>query len=114
MSRATVGSSSTTKIRFASWRRRLGGPDRGPAAFPGQVLEVTLVLLAFDRLAVLDTLLAARKAIENIAPPFGGLATFTCPPCSRTMPNTIANPNPVPTPAGLVVKNGSKIRPKVS
>src|ERR1700676_734791 len=96
------------------WGIVLIGANLGSATFAGHVLEVSGGLLTLNRLAVFDTLLAARKAIEKIAPPLGGLATFTCPPCSRTIPNTIANPRPVPTPAGLVVKNGSKIRPKVS
>src|SRR6202163_4499324 len=74
MSRATVGSSSTTKIRFASWRRRLGGADRGPTAFPSQVLEVTLVLLAFDRLAI--AWLSGRTLAVALPVPFQETAIY--------------------------------------
>ena len=57
---------------------------------------------------------AAGNSREKTAPFPGSLVTLTSPPCSRTMPSTIASPRPVPTPAGLVVKNGSKIREAIA
>ena len=39
---------------------------------------------------------------------------WTKPLCCFTSPYTIAMPSPVPTPAGLVVKNGSNTRACVS
>ena len=33
-----------------------------------------------------------------------------CPPDCFTIPKTVERPSPVPTPLGLVVKKGSKIR----
>src|SRR6185503_14015365 len=46
---------------------------------------------------------------RNVEPWPGTEATSIDPPCSRTMPATIESPSPVPSPTGLVVKNGSKI-----
>ncbi len=34
------------------------------------------------------------------------------PRCARTIPKTVDKPRPVPLPTGLVVKNGSKMRPR--
>jgi len=42
------------------------------------------------------------------APPRDGSARKIVPPCSAMMPWQMARPRPVPTPIGLVVKNGSK------
>ena len=37
-----------------------------------------------------------------------------CPLLCFTIPNTVARPRPVPLPVSFVVKNGSKIRPRVT
>ena len=44
------------------------------------------------------------------APRPGSLSTVMHPPLCLTMPKTVARPSPVPLPAPLVVKNGSKMR----
>ena len=46
----------------------------------------------------------------NVAPCPGALSTAMCPPLCSTMPYTVDSPRPVPLPASLVVKNGSKMR----
>ncbi len=50
----------------------------------------------------------------SVAPRPCRLSTLTSPPCSCTIPYTMESPRPVPTPAGLVVKNGSKMRDTIS
>ena len=42
------------------------------------------------------------------------LSTLISPPSALRMPLQIQSPSPVPSPAGLVVKNGSKIRSRIS
>ena len=42
------------------------------------------------------------------------LSTTTSPPDCRTNPKTMLRPRPLPAPKGLVVKNGSKIRARIS
>ena len=50
----------------------------------------------------------------NEAPPPGATPAVIVPSCASTMPRQTARPMPVPPPAGLVVKNGSKIRLRTS
>src|SRR6185437_10331201 len=50
----------------------------------------------------------------DLVPLFGSLSTVIYPPLCLMMPYTVDNPNPVPLPCSLVVKNGSKIRASVS
>ena len=47
---------------------------------------------------------------KNVVPPSGLASKLICPPWASTMFFTTGRPNPVPRPAGLVVKNGSKTR----
>ena len=54
--------------------------------------------------------MATGNSTLNVAPRPRPLSTEISPPCSRTIPWTMERPRPVPTPAGLVVKNGSKMR----
>ena len=51
---------------------------------------------------------------ENLAPHPSAVATVTQPPWSCTMPSTTERPRPVPSPVGLVLKNGSKILERTS
>ena len=44
----------------------------------------------------------------------GLLSTWMSPPWPFTMPWTTERPSPVPSPTGFVVKNGSKIRRRIS
>ncbi len=46
----------------------------------------------------------------TVVPTPTSLYTWTNPPCCLVRPYTIAIPSPAPPLAGLVVKNGSKIR----
>ena len=55
----------------------------------------------------------AGSRTVNRAPRPGSDSTSMVPPCDLTMPWLIASPRPVPWPIGLVVKNGSKIRPRI-
>jgi len=50
----------------------------------------------------------------NVLPAPGALSTSTPPPPRVAAPSTEARPMPVPRPNGLVVKNGSKIRPRAA
>ena len=45
----------------------------------------------------------------NVVPSPKRVSTRIVPPCRSTMLNEMESPNPVPSPTGLVVKNGSKI-----
>src|SRR5207244_4312365 len=56
----------------------------------------------------------AGTTMRNTLPLPGRLWTSIRPPWSATMPCAMARPRPVPCPGGLVVKNGSKIRPRIS
>ena len=51
---------------------------------------------------------------ENVVPSPSALRTEMCPPREVTMPWQIDRPRPVPTPGALVVKNGSKMRGRIS
>jgi hypothetical protein len=48
--------------------------------------------------------------MTNRAPAPGNDSTAIAPPWPSTMPRASASPSPVPSPSGLVVKNGSKTR----
>lgn len=50
------------------------------------------------------------STIRKAAPPPGRSATPRVPPWALTIPWQMLRPSPVPSPAGLVVKKGSKIR----
>jgi hypothetical protein len=51
---------------------------------------------------------SVRRWTRKIAPPAGSFSTNRRPPWASTMVRLIVNP--MPSPSGLVVKNGSKIR----
>ena len=51
---------------------------------------------------------------RNVLPRPISLSTAISPPSALRMPLQIQSPSPVPSPAGLVVKNGSKIRSRIS
>ena len=95
--RATSGSSSTTRARASRARTALGGRRwrlvrRGlPGLGPGQPQD------------------EARARLRRTAS-----ARTSDPPCASAMPRETARPMPVPAPTGLVVKNGSKIRPRTA
>ena len=50
----------------------------------------------------------------NVLPRPTALSTSIRPPCRVTMPCTTESPSPVPLPASLVVKNGSKMRSRIA
>src|SRR5262249_1158561 len=52
---------------------------------------------------------ACLKRRVTRTPPSGRLRMTMAPPCSSTIFFDTGRPSPVPSPAGLVVKNGSKI-----
>jgi len=54
-----------------------------------------------------DVAIGNGRNIEKRLPDPGVLCTPIQPPCSRAMPSATASPSPVPSPGGLVVKNGS-------
>ena len=51
-----------------------------------------------------------RQVTRNRVPGRARVSTSIRPPCAATMPWQTDSPTPVPTPCGLVVKNGSKTR----
>ncbi len=53
-----------------------------------------------------------QKVVSESSPCW--LWTLIVPPLCCTIPNTVASPSPVPLPAPLVVKNGSKICVRVA
>src|SRR6516162_1445338 len=50
----------------------------------------------------------------KVVPLPNSLSTSIQPWCCLTMPKTVARPRPVPFPSSLVVKNGSKMRARLS
>ena len=54
------------------------------------------------------------NSMVKVVPTPSSLSTVIVPPCSLTMPKLMAKPRPVPCPTSLVVKKGSKIRPRSS
>src|SRR5262249_28650522 len=61
-----------------------------------------------DRHVVLEG--SVRRWTRKIAPPAGSFLTMMRPPWASTIAGLIVKP--MPTPSGLVVKNGSKMRPR--
>ena len=57
---------------------------------------------------------AAGSVIRMAVPLLSVLDASMLPPWAVTIPCTTASPSPVPMPAGLVVKNGSKTRSSVA
>ena len=96
--RQTLGSSSTTRMRPLAVG---AGIDEGAAR--------TLATAEVDPTTALD---AAGSSTRKTLPYPTSLFTVSVPPNEVTIPWQIASPSPVPTPTGLVVKNGSKIRPR--
>src|SRR5579863_301376 len=99
MSCRTVASSSTTRIRPGG--TALHSPSGGGS--PGGVAASFTTGTA-----------VTGSSTMNLAPALGWLSNITSPPCCFTIPYTIESPNPVPTPEGLVVKKGSKMRHAIS
>ena len=89
----TAISSSTTKIRPR--RPETEGCSTDGAASP-------------------YSLPAIRSATRKTVPFPTSLSTVSSPPMSVTMRWQMASPSPVPTPTGFVVKNASKILPRIS
>ena len=54
------------------------------------------------------------SSTPNVVPRPGTLSTVMVPPCSSMMLRHSDRPSPVPSPAGFVVKNGSKMRERIS
>src|SRR3989442_9330912 len=54
------------------------------------------------------------SSTTNEAPPSSQFAARSTPPSSVTIPYDTESPRPLPSPGGLVVKNGSKIRGSAS
>ncbi len=63
---------------------------------------------------VISTPSATGRKRSKQAPDPGALSHSIHPSCSWTMPNAVDSPRPVPLSTSLVVKNGSKIRLRVS
>src|SRR5229473_1116724 len=92
MAEATIGSSSTTRIRPLRPRTRGGGMGVSSTA------------------RVFATGSSTRKTV----PLPSWLWTVISPPSDVTMRWQMASPRPVPRPTGLVVKNGLEIRPRIA
>ena len=60
--------------------------------------------------AGLPVMISLRAGAHKHAPPCVSFAARMLPPCEMTISLLIASPRPVPSPGGLVVKNGSNSR----
>src|SRR4029077_5652570 len=92
------------------------GRISAPELLPEQRLDVGLVVYHKNQNAHVlprsppDKLLFLGRTIVNSANCPGSVATSIVPPCCFTMMScVIESPRPVPSPAGLVVKNGLNI-----
>ena len=91
---AMSGSSSTTRTALPL----IGGSDSGALAAGAADIGR-------------DT---TGSSMRKVAPRPTSLWTAIVPPCSSSMFRHSDSPSPVPSPAGLVVKKGSKMRARIS
>jgi hypothetical protein len=92
---ATRGSSSTMRMRAECVVPPVAGAGGGGAGCTAGALSAT------------------GSPMVKVEPAPGLLSTVSVPPSWVTMPWQMDRPSPVPVPSGLVVKKGSKMRPRM-
>ena len=116
---------SASSAAFGSWKTRVSTPhsaSRSPMK-PATAGSSSTTITRPASAACGKRALARRGAgVRRPRPPPPGTGrgnarrprarsrTTMCPPCSWTMPCTVASPMPLPLPDSLVVKNGSNMR----
>ena len=85
-------------------------PDSAHHRPPGSCRRAPLRLVAQGGVSNAAGTAPTGSVRRNVAPWPGALVTSRVPPCASTIPRHNGSPSPVPTPGGLVVKKGSKMR----
>src|SRR3954447_9254211 len=107
-----LAASSTWYPAFARMRRRTA--RTGASSSATSTVSLPRVRIAVLRSSSSGNSLVTGRRMRKVEPWPSTERTEIAPPASRTMSWAVARPRPVPLPASLVVKNGSKTRAATS